>query len=242
MAAFFLPHPEVPPILERSGRKRMGGVERRGLPSPFQRSHLTQGPHCVLGNSSLAVRRWLALFKGSGRSCSGDRSQRRGEAGRGGEDRWQERSARALGPRGRPGPRTPASRGRRAPGGGAWLLNQPARPPPAGGEAPTPRPPAALRTRAGAGGRPARSPADPPAMEHIRTPKVGARRGPRSLSQSWAAGGMLSVRAARPPCGALGEPAPRAGEEEAAPSISRFAVRLILLWLPHRPSLGCCWL
>nr|XP_014691995.2 LOW QUALITY PROTEIN: myotubularin-related protein 7 [Equus asinus] len=173
----------------------MGGVGRRGLPSSFERSHLTQGPHCVLGNSSLAVRRWLALFKGSGRSCSGDRSRRRGEAGRGGEDRWQERSARALGPRGRPGPRTPASRGRRAPGGGAWLLNQPARPPPAGGEAPTPRPPAALRTRAGAGGRPARSPADPPAMEHIRTPKVENVRLVDRISSKKAALGTLYLTA-----------------------------------------------
>lgn len=80
-----------------------------------KRPHPPQGPHCVSGNSNPTVLRWLPFFRGSERLWlprPQPGSQARGGAATGGTG-GSGAETRALGPRGRPGPRTPASRGRR---------------------------------------------------------------------------------------------------------------------------------
>lgn len=136
VAAFFLPHPEVLPILGRSGRKPINGRcgAARTPQQSSKRPHPTQGPHCVLGNRSVTVLRWLPLLKKSQRL-----SETPTRTGRGGltQGRWQEHGgARALGPRWRPGPARRPRAGAAAPGGGA----KPCGPPAPGREAPSPRP------------------------------------------------------------------------------------------------------
>ena len=140
-------------------------------------------------------------------SGSRDPSQARGGAATGGAG-GSGAETRALGPRGRPGPRTPASRGRRR----TWGRSQARGPPAPGREAPSPRPSRrAADARRCVRPRPAGTCRRGLAMEHIRTPKVGATRAGGG-GRAGARGGMLSQLEARPPCPAQTELAPRASE------------------------------
>lgn len=193
-------------------RKRINGRcgAARTPQQSSKRPRPTQGPHCVSGNSSLTVLRWLPLLKSSQRLLVTPTKTGPGCRTQG---RWQERGgARALGPRWRPGPARRPRAGAAAPGGGA----KPCGPPAPGREAPSPRP-----SRRAADARRCVRPLPPRTLQkwahhgaHPHAQGWWHACGRKRESRSWRrdaerAGGPASLRG-------LAGPAPRAREEEAA--------------------------
>lgn len=160
-----------------------------------KRPHPTQGPYCVSRNRLPTVLRWLPPLKRSERL-----SRRRPQPERGREgcrqDRWQERrdprsrAARA------PYAHVPALRGRRR----TWRRSQASQPPAPGSEVPSPRPSChAVHARRCVKARRPVLCRRGPAMEHIRTPKVGGTRAGGGGSRRWdaeRAGDPASLREA----------------------------------------------